>query len=48
LCAKTYPVRVVDGEVSVGIDCGESAEPGSDVSAAGHCGATAHEPGHLA
>ena len=30
-CAKTYPVRVVDGEVAVGIDCGESPEPGGDV-----------------
>ena len=24
LCAKTYPVRVVDGEVAVGIDCEEA------------------------
>ena len=23
LCAKTYPVRVVDGEVAVGLDCEE-------------------------
>ena len=29
-CAKTYPVRVTDGEVAIGIDCGESAEPGGD------------------
>jgi 3-phenylpropionate/trans-cinnamate dioxygenase ferredoxin subunit len=47
-CAKTYPVRVVDGEVAVGIDCGESAEPGGDGAAAtGPAGATAPKPGHL-
>jgi 3-phenylpropionate/trans-cinnamate dioxygenase ferredoxin subunit len=33
-CAKTYPVRVVDGEVAIGIDWGQSAEPGGDVAAA--------------
>ena len=40
-CAKTYPVCVTDGQVAIGIDCGESAEPGGD-------GAAAGEPGHLA
>lgn len=28
LCAKPYPVRVVDGEVTVGIECDEPAVPG--------------------
>ena len=28
LCAKTYPVRLVDSEVTVGIECDESAVPG--------------------
>jgi 3-phenylpropionate/trans-cinnamate dioxygenase ferredoxin component len=34
LCAKSYPVRVVDGEVAVGIDCADSAEHAGEIAAA--------------
>jgi 3-phenylpropionate/trans-cinnamate dioxygenase ferredoxin component len=48
-CAKSYPVRVVDGEVSVGLECEDSAVSGGDVAAgAGPAGATAGKPGHFA
>ena len=48
-CAKTYPVRVIDGEVAVGIECEDSAVPGGDVVAgAVPAGATACKPGHFA
>jgi 3-phenylpropionate/trans-cinnamate dioxygenase ferredoxin subunit len=48
LCAKTVPVRVVDGEVAVGIDSGQSTESGGDVAAAtGPAGATARDAGRL-
>jgi 3-phenylpropionate/trans-cinnamate dioxygenase ferredoxin component len=45
-CAKTYPVQLVDGEVAVGIDCSESAEPGgSDAAAFDPCRREGLEPG---
>jgi 3-phenylpropionate/trans-cinnamate dioxygenase ferredoxin component len=37
-CAKTYPVRVVDGEVCIGIDIEDSAKPGGDDAAGARCG----------
>jgi len=46
LCAKTYPVQVVDGEVAVGIDSGESAESGGTVAAPTQVGTSAPQPGH--
>ena len=49
-CAKTYPVRIVDGEVAVGIECGDSAVPGGDAAAgagAGAAGTIACRSGHL-
>ena len=40
LCAKTYPVRVVDGEVTVGLEYEASAASGSDAAADGGPAAT--------
>jgi 3-phenylpropionate/trans-cinnamate dioxygenase ferredoxin component len=45
-CVKTYPVRVVDGEVSVGSDCGQSPQPDGDGAATTEpAAATARDPG---
>jgi 3-phenylpropionate/trans-cinnamate dioxygenase ferredoxin component len=47
-CAKTYPVQVVDGEVSVGIESTESsASRGNDAAAIDSCRRDGPEPGRL-
>jgi 3-phenylpropionate/trans-cinnamate dioxygenase ferredoxin component len=46
-CARAYPVRVVDGEVAVGLESEDNAAPGRDAAAGrGDAAATACKPGH--
>ena len=47
-CAKSYPVRVTNGEIAVGIECDNAAVPGSDDAGANPSAPRGRSPGHFA